>query len=88
MDKLNRRSFLWRGSALAAASVFNIVPRHVLGTFTRRRMINSTLRVSVWAAWVPPTLGALQSENIVALCDVDTDYAANTFKQVSQRDCV
>ena len=26
-----------------------------------------------------------QAENIVALCDVDSDYAAKTFEQVSRR---
>lgn len=82
MDKINRRTFFGAGSALAAASVFHIVPRHVLGgtayAAPSEKLNIAGIGVGGMGA---ANLRALQSENIIALCDVDSDYAAKTFNQ-------
>lgn len=82
MKKLDRRTFLGAGSALTAASLFQIVPRHVLGGTAYAAPSEKLNIAGIGVGGMGASnLGALQSENIVALCDVDTDYAANTFKQ-------
>ncbi|HWH70504.1 MAG TPA: Gfo/Idh/MocA family oxidoreductase [Candidatus Sulfotelmatobacter sp.] len=77
--RLNRRHFL---AATAMASAFTILPRHVLGG-PGRNGPNEKLNIAgigiggMGAA----NLQGLASQNIVALCDVDHDYAAKTFQQ-------
>jgi predicted dehydrogenase len=79
---LNRRRFL---ASAALVSAVIVVPRHVLGG-PGRKSPNEKLNIAgigvggMGAA----NLGALVSENIVALCDVDPNYAAGTFKRFPQ----
>ena len=76
---LTRRVFL---GATAAAAAFTVVPRAVLGG---RRNIPPSEKMNVAGIGVggmgASNLRNLESENIVALCDVDHDYAAKTFKR-------
>lgn len=79
---LNRRQFL---ATAMVASAFSIVPRRVLGG-PGQPAPNDKLNIAgigvggMGAA----NLKALESQNIVALCDVDHDYAAKTFRQYPQ----
>ena len=76
---ITRRTFL---GATAAAAAFTIVPRAVLGG---PRNIPPSEKMNVAGIGVggmgAGNLRNLESENIVALCDVDFAYAANTFKR-------
>jgi predicted dehydrogenase len=75
---VSRRHFL---ATATVASAFAIVPRHVLGG-PGQKSPNEKLNIAgigvggMGAA----NLKALESENIVALCDVDHVYAAKTLK--------
>src|SRR3569832_2767674 len=75
--KVSRRTFL-TDSALAGAGL-TIVPRHVLG----RGQTAPSDRLNVAAVGVGgqgrSDLVNLATENIVALCDVDWDYADKGF---------
>jgi len=77
---LTRRMFL--GATAAAAAAFTIVPRAVLGG---PRNIPPSEKMNIAGIGVggmgASNLKNLESENIVALCDVDHDYAAKTFKR-------
>ena len=79
---ISRRTLL-RGTAAAAA--FTIVPRHVLGgvghTPPSEKLNIAGIGIGGQGA---SDLNDVSSENIVALCDVDWDYAAKTFKQYPQ----
>ena len=83
-DRPTRRSFLQASTAVAGGvAVAMVVPRHVLGG---PRQIPPSEKMNVAGIGVggmgAGNLANLQSENIVALCDVDLDhYAANTVKQ-------
>jgi predicted dehydrogenase len=74
---INRRQFLG-GTAVAAA--FTIVPRHVLGgagnTPPSEKLNIAGIGIGGQGA---DDLSQMESENIVALCDVDEEYAAETF---------
>lgn len=76
---LTRRTFL-RRTAAAIATV-QILPGHVLGlngqTPPSRKLSIAGIGLGLMG---PRNLGSLESENIVALCDVDLDYAAKTIK--------
>jgi len=78
-EKINRRRFL---AGAAATSAFTIVPRHVLGGAGN---IAPSEKLSIAGIGVggmgASNLRQLESENIVALCDVDHEYAAHTFKR-------
>jgi predicted dehydrogenase len=80
---LNRRAFvkistLWAG----AAATVHIVPRRVLGG---PRQIPPSEKMNVAGIGIggkgASGLRNLESENIVALCDVDEAYAANTVQR-------
>jgi predicted dehydrogenase len=75
----NRRRFL-EGTAIAAA--VTIIPRHVLGG---AKNITPSEKLNIAGIGVggmgASNLRQLESENIVALCDVDHEYAAETFKR-------
>ncbi|MCX5654782.1 MAG: Gfo/Idh/MocA family oxidoreductase [Planctomycetota bacterium] len=77
---LTRRNFL--GATAAVAAAFTIVPRAVLGG---PRNIPPSEKMNVAGIGVggmgAGNLRNLESENIVALCDVDHGYAAKTFKR-------
>ena len=74
---INRREFI---SAGAAAAMFTIVPRHVLGgpgqTPPSEKLNIAGIGIGGMGA---SNLRMLESENIVALCDVDEKYAAKTI---------
>jgi predicted dehydrogenase len=84
MTKMSRREFLGSGaaaSAAAGAALFTIVPRHVLGrgqTPPSDRLAIAGIGVGGMGA---ANLRELESEAIVALCDVDLSYAAGTVKR-------
>jgi predicted dehydrogenase len=80
--KLSRRDFL-RTSATAA--VANILPRHVLGAPGRTPPSGKLNIAGIGvAAQGAADLRAVEAENIVALCDVDLDYAAKTIQRYPQ----
>src|SRR3954452_16733422 len=76
--KVSRRNFL-TDVALAGAGL-TIVPRHVLG----RGFLAPSDTLNVAAVGVGgqgrANLINLASENVVALCDVDWDYAGRAFE--------
>ena len=82
--RMNRRRFLASaasvGAASAAVAAFHIVPRHVLG----QGQTPPSEKLAIAGVGVGGQGGGLMkemaTENIVALCDVDSKYAANTFK--------
>jgi len=77
--RLSRRQFLGAGAAVAA---FSVVPRHVLGgtgqTPPSEKLNIAGIGVSGRGGGV---LQGVESQNIVALCDVDWAHAAGTFKR-------
>ena len=80
MTLLNRREFL--SLSTAAVSSFIIIPRYVLGgngfTPPSDQLNIAAIGVGGQGAW---DLEMLESENIVSLCDVDWEHAAETFKR-------
>jgi predicted dehydrogenase len=78
-NKINRRDFLKSAAvASAAPAIFHIVPRRVLG----RGQTPPSDRLNVAGIGIggkgADDLHELEAENIVALCDVDPNYAAKT----------
>ena len=77
--KMNRRDFLLSSTAAAA---FTIVPRHVLGgpgyTPPSEKLNIAGIGVGGKGGG---DIGAVSSENIVALCDVDEKQAGGTFNK-------
>ena len=85
-DKSTRRDFLTTGASLVgAATAFTIVPRHVLGG---PREIPPSEKMNIagigFGGMGAANLANLSGENIVALCDVDHDYAAPTLQKHPQ----
>ena len=76
---ISRRDFL--GTAGAAAT-FMILPSHVLG---RAGTVSPNSKLNIAGVGIggqgASDLAQVSSENIVALCDVDSDYAAKTFQK-------
>jgi hypothetical protein len=80
-DGLSRRQFL---ATAAGISGFTLMPRHVLGageTPPSEKLNIAGIGVGGMGA---TNLENLESQNIVALCDVDHEYAAKTFKKYPQ----
>jgi len=77
---ISRRELMGGAAALAAA--FAVVPRHVLGGPKR---VSPSEKLNIAGVGIggrgAGDLREVGSENIVALCDVDDKYAANTFKR-------
>ena len=72
-----RRKFI---GTLATASAFTIVPRHVLGGTDKPAPSDKLNIAAVGVGGMGRSnLKNMETENIVALCDVDWDYAAKTF---------
>lgn len=78
-QSLSRRKFLQRA---AAATAFTIVPRHVLGG-PGRKAPNDKLNIAGvgLVGMGKVNLQNVESENIVALCDVDHGACADIFKK-------
>ena len=79
MSEMNRRKFI---KAASAAGAFTIVPRYVLGgagnTPPSEKLNIAGIGIGGMGA---SNLQNLKGENIVALCDVDYDYAGKTFDE-------
>jgi len=77
--QISRRDFM---GAAAAVTAFTIVPRSVLGG---RRNIAPSEKLNIAGIGVAgrgsADLRAVESQNIVALCDVDWGHASATFKR-------
>lgn len=79
-DQTSRRDFL-RTSATAAFGAL-VVPRHVLGGPGYQAPSDTLNVAAVGIGGIGNhNLNAVAEENIVALCDIDWEYAAETFKQ-------
>ena len=80
-QRVERRDFL--KTTAAAAAGFTIVPRHVLGA----GMTAPSDRLNIAGVGVGGmgrvNLTALSTENIVALCDVDWDYAGRDARSIA-----
>jgi predicted dehydrogenase len=81
--RFSRRQFL-RGAALSTAA-FTIVPGSVLGL---RGATSPNSKLNIAGIGIGGQgghdLAQMESENIVALCDVDKNHAAHTFKKYPQ----
>ena len=75
---VTRRHFL---AASAMATAFTTVPRHVLGAGETPPSEKLNIAGIGEGGMGAANLENLQSQNIVALCDVDHDYAAKTFQE-------
>jgi len=79
-NSLSRREFL--GTTAAAVTAFTIVPRHVLGgpgyTPPSDKLNIAGVGVGNMGG---RNVNRCSHENIVALCDVDKEYAAHVFKE-------
>jgi len=79
-DRITRRSFVSVAAAMAAA--FTIVPRHVLGGPAIKPPSEKLNIAGIGLGGMGPgNLSQMETENIVALCDVDQQNAARTFKK-------
>ena len=80
---ISRRRFL--GATTIASSAFLIAPRRVLGGAGQeppsRKLNLAGVGIGGQGAW---DLDQVRDQNIVALCDVDWDYAAKTFQRYPQ----
>src|SRR6202521_4356788 len=89
ITELSRRKFLTTtvaaavsGAAATTGNAFTIVPRHVLGRgFTPPSDMLNIAGVGVGGIG-RTNLIALATQNIVALCDVDWDYATKAFEHL------
>ena len=82
-NKTNRRSFLRRTTASVAA--FSVVPGYVLGTRGQTPPIGKLNIAGIGVGGMGNSnLKKCAEENIVALCDVDQNYAAKTYKEYPQ----
>ncbi|MCB0369228.1 MAG: Gfo/Idh/MocA family oxidoreductase [Bdellovibrionales bacterium] len=77
MKKVSRRSFL-KNTAMAAA-VLNYIPFSIRGSNVPSNKLNiAAIGIGGMGGY---NLKNCEDENIVALCDVDSDYAAGTIKR-------
>ena len=80
---ISRREFI--GSAVATTAAFTIVPSHVLGGPGKKAPSEKLNIAGIGVGGRGAgDLGSCNSENIVALCDVDWRRAAPTFKKYPQ----
>ena len=78
-DNISRRDFL---SGAAAIGAFTIVPRHVLGGPGETAPSEKLNIAGVGVGGMGKNnVEASESENIVALCDVDFNLAAKVFEK-------
>src|SRR5512133_3927191 len=79
VDRMNRRRFL---ATTAMASTITILPRHVVGGSGQAAPSDKVNIAGIGVGGMGyANMQALASQNIVALCDVDHDYAAHTFEK-------
>ena len=77
---ITRRRFL--GATSTAVAAFSVVPRHVLGAPSQRAPGEKLNIAGIGVGGMGSgNMKNLESENIVALCDVDQVFAASTFKR-------
>jgi predicted dehydrogenase len=82
---LTRRQFLSNAGAAMSLATVSIVPCHVLGAPGQKPPSEKLNLAGIGVGGMgAANLANLESENIVALCDVDSDYAAKTFKKYPQ----
>src|SRR5947209_3966342 len=78
--KLSRREFM--GGAVISTAAFTVLPAAVLGlragTSPNEKLNLAGIGIGGQGA---SDLGQLETENIVALCDVDQNHAAHVFKK-------
>jgi len=78
-SRLSRREFI---GAAATAAAFTVVPRHVLGGQGHTPPSGKLNIAGVGVGGMGQNnVAACADENIVALCDVDSKYAAEVFKK-------
>jgi len=77
---ISRRTFM--GAAASTAFAFNIVPSRVMGKDAPSNKLNIAGIGVGHQGWAD--LRNVQSENIVALCDVDLERAGGTIKKKPQ----
>ncbi len=78
--RLSRRDFM--GTAAAAMAAVTFVPRHVLGGANNTPPSEKLNIAGVGIGGMGQNnIRACETENIVALCDVDWKYAASVFKK-------
>ena len=79
-ETMRRRDFIFKSAAAAAA--FTILPRHVLGG---PRHVSPSEKLNIAGIGIggqgKSDLASVSTENIVALCDVDQNYAAPVISQ-------
>ncbi|MFC1596517.1 Gfo/Idh/MocA family protein [Planctomycetota bacterium] len=76
---IHRRDFV---AAAASAAAFSIVPRHVLGGAKQTAPSEKLNIAGIGVGGMGKhNLSQVETENIVALCDVDHNHAAGTFKK-------
>lgn len=80
-NSISRKEFI--GKAALATVAFTIVPRHVLGGpgYIAPSDKLNIAAVGIGGMGQSNIANVAATENIVALCDVDTDYADKVFKQ-------
>jgi predicted dehydrogenase len=79
---MSRRSFLKSAAAASAAPAFlHLIPRHILGRGQKPPSEKLNIAGIGVGGMGAANLHELESENIVALCDVDPNYAAETIKR-------
>ncbi len=77
---ITRRRFL--GATSTAVAAFSVVPRHVLGAPSQRAPGEKLNIAGIGVGGMGSgNMKNLESENIVALCDLDQFFAASTFKR-------
>ena len=80
--EISRRTFL---GTTAVTAAFTIVPRHVLGGAQHTAPSEKLNIAGIGVGGMGRSnLSQLETENIVALCDADHAYAAETFKKYPQ----
>jgi len=84
--KISRREFVSKSALLfGTAGTFTVVPRHVLAGGTK---VAPSEKLNVAGVGIggmgAANLRNVETENIVALCDVDKDYAAKTIGRYPQ----
>ena len=80
IDGLNRRTFV---KSTAAAAAFTIVPSHVLGKDKTPPSDKMNIACVGIGGMGKENLKNMETENIVALCDVDWKYSAEVFEKYS-----